>query len=190
MTMPEALAAVTVLAIGAGVTLPQLGSTLRARRLDGAARSLSMQMQRARMEAIAQARAVGILFERTPGGGRWRMHADGGLTGILSTEIAAGIDAPIGDPRSLSADSPGVALGLPPTGPIPRIPPSTGVLLPGDDPIAFGGSDIFSASPTGSTSGGTLYLTDGRSLRAVVAYGPTGRIRVWRYDAETGRWRQ
>ena len=149
-----------------------------------------MQLQRCRMEAIARGRRVGILFERTPAGGRWRMHADGGTLGILSAEIAAGIDPPIEDPVFLSADNPGIAIGLPDSGPVSRIPPSTGTLSAGDDPIAFGRSDIFSASPTGSTSGGTLYLTDGRGLRGVVVYGPTGRIRVWNYDVETGRWRQ
>ncbi len=190
MTLPELAAAITIAALGLGVSVPALGTALRSWKLDGAARGLALEMQRTRMEAVARGVYAGILFQRDASGGRWRLYQDGGGRGIRSAEIASGIDSPLGPTAELAASYPGIRLGIDAPPPIPRIPPSTGTLMPGGDPIAFSGSDIFSASPTGETSGGTLYLTDGRDMRAVVAFGPTGRIRIWKYDGEARRWAQ
>jgi hypothetical protein len=142
------------------------------------------------MEAVARGAYAGILFRRDASGGHWRLYLDGGDRGIRSAEISSGADTPLGPASEMAARYPGVRLGIEAPAPIPRIPPSAGILTSGDDPIAFSGSDIFSASPTGETSGGTLYLTDGQDMRAVVAFGPTGRIRIWRYDGEARRWAQ
>jgi hypothetical protein len=61
--------------------------------------------------------------------------------------------------------------------------------LPGDDPIRFGRSDLVSFSPRGTSSSGTLYVSDGRlAAAAIVLYGGTGRIRIWVYDRERGAW--
>ena len=55
--------------------------------------------------------------------------------------------------------------------------------------MRFGRSDLVSFSPDGSASSGTLYVTDGRDgLYAVVLFGPTARVRVWRFDRRNGRW--
>ena len=56
--------------------------------------------------------------------------------------------------------------------------------------MRFGRSDLISFGPLGTASGGTLYLTDSRHrLYAVVLYGRTARVRVWRYDTREGRWK-
>ena len=187
MTITEMLASLTLVALGAGAAIPSVTTMLHAAKLNGAARDLVVLMHRARMEAVSRGCHVGLLFETTPTGGRWRLYRDGGSPGIHTAEIASGIDEPIGSPFELSARYPGVRLGI--TGPAPRIPPSSGTLSSSDDPIAFGVSDIYSASPTGETTSGTVYLTDGRDMRAVTAYGATGRLRVRRYDASNGTWR-
>jgi hypothetical protein len=55
--------------------------------------------------------------------------------------------------------------------------------------VRFGRSDLISFSPGGSASSGTLYVTDGRrGFYAVVLFGPTARLRVWRYRPEERRW--
>jgi len=55
--------------------------------------------------------------------------------------------------------------------------------------VRFGRSDLVSFSPFGSSSSGTLYVTDGRrGLFAVVLFGPTARLRVWRFRPEERRW--
>ncbi len=188
MSAPEVLAALSLVALSLGATLPALSDSYRSWKLTAAARDVASEMHRVRMEAIAQGLHAGLLFERSPGGSRWRPYGDGGRPGIYASEIASGTDLPAGPAIEIASRHPGVRFGIAGSGTVPRIPPDAGVLAPGSDPIAFGNSDIYSASPTGGTSGGTLYLTDGANMRAVVAYGPTGRIRVWRYDAARGFW--
>ena len=191
MTAPELLAALTLVSLSCSVTLPALSASMRFWKLDAAARDVLMQMHRTRMEAVTRGIYVGILFKRETSGDTWRMYLDSGTQGIRSAEIAAGTDAPLGMTQPLTGRYTGLRFGIPLAAPpgVPRIPPAGGMLTAGDDPIAFGGSDIFSASPTGETSAGTVYITDGRDMRAVVAYGPTGRLRVWRYDGDDRRWR-
>ena len=188
MSLAEMLATITIAALGVGVTVPSVSTMLKTRKLSMAARDLALELQRARMEAVAKGSYVGVLFDRSGGRDRWRLHRDGGTRGIHSSEIRSGDDPPIGPPFDLAARYPGIRLGIAASG-SPKIPPSPGTLSPTDDPVAFSGSDIFSASPTGESSTGTLYLTDGADMRGVVVYGPTGRIRIWRYEGTTGRWR-
>jgi hypothetical protein len=55
--------------------------------------------------------------------------------------------------------------------------------------VRFGRSDLVSFSPLGSASSGTIYVTDGRNaLFAIVQFGPTSRLRVWRYRPLERRW--
>jgi hypothetical protein len=63
------------------------------------------------------------------------------------------------------------------------------MLVAGDDPVRFGRSDLVSFTPVGSASSGTLYVTDRRhALFAVVLFGPTARLRVWRFVPAERRW--
>ena len=188
MSVAEMLAALTIASLGIGVTVPSVSTMLKTRKLSMAARDLALELQRVRMEAVANGSYVGIQFDRSGGEDRWRLYRDGGVRGIHAAEIQSGDDPPMGGPVVLASRYPGVRLGIARSG-APRIPPSTGMLAPTDDPVAFSGSDIFSASPTGESSTGTLYLTDGTDMRGVMVYGPTGRIRIWRYDESAGQWR-
>ena len=188
MSLTEALAALTIAALGIGAAVPSASGMIRSWKLTCAARDLAMEVQRARMDAVAKGAHVGILFEPAAGPGRWRRYLDGGARGIQSSEIAAGIDRPMGGFFELASRYPGVRFGISRAG-APRIPPGSGMLSPADDPIAFGGTDIVSCSPTGESSSGTLYLTDGESMRAVTLFGATGRIRIWSYDGRSGQWR-
>lgn len=188
MTLTEALAALTIAALGVGTTVPAIPGMLRSWKLTCAARDLAMDLQHARMDAIARGASVGVLFEPSPAGDRWRRYLDGGDRGIHTAEIAAGVDTPMGGPFDLASKYPGVRFGIARAG-APRIPPAPGRLDPADDPVALGGTDIFSASPTGESSTGTLYLTDGEGMRAVTVFGATGRIRIWCYDGRNGQWR-
>lgn len=189
MTIPETFASLAVIGLSLATAVPATTERLRAWRLEGAARGMAMEIHRARMEALARGRHAGIRFHRAPEGDSWRLHVDGNPDrSLTAVAIAAGDDPPIGPRVELAASHPGVRLGIASAGPVPRIPPAAGLLTTEDDPIAFGSSDIFSASPTGEGSAGTLYLTDGRAMRAVVVNGTTGRVRVWRWDSPGG-WR-
>jgi len=189
MNAVEMLAALTIAALGTSAVVPAVSGMLRSARLNGLASDLSSEMAKARMEAVARGAYTGIRFEATPDGGRFTLYLDGGDRGIRSAEIAAGVDTPLTPPREVAARHHGVRIGIAPQGPVPRVPPASGLLQPTDDPIAFGGSDIYSCSPTGETSTGTLYMTDGVDMRAIVAFGPTGRMRLASWDASARRWR-
>lgn len=183
--------ALAILGIAAAITVPSLGNLLGRRALDAAAAVLAGEIARVRQEALARGRHVGVAFERTPHGDRYGVYLDGGRPGIHAAEIATGTDRLLRGPVDLGATYQGIRLGIPGPERIPRVPPSRGVLVPGEDPVQFGGSEIISFSPRGESSSGAVYLTDRRGgLRAVIVYGRTGRIRTWRYVPEAHVWRQ
>jgi hypothetical protein len=122
-----------------------------------------------------------------PRGSSWShsLYRDGNGNGILTAEILSGKDPLVRGPEGPETLHEGIHFGLPDS-PIPQVPPGTGPISNPADPIKFGASDIISFSPTGSISSGTLFLTDGRRVLAVVVYGPTGRIRTMRFDPGEG----
>ena len=188
MSLPELVAVMAIGAMGLGVSLPALQSSLRSARLDGAAREVRSAMIRARSEAISRGVSVGVQFSQGAAGSGWRLYVDGGHNGIQAAEIAAGTDTPLGGAVDLQALRPGLRFGVLSGTPVPRIPPASGWIPVSQNPVALGSSDIYAASPRGETSTGTIYLTDGYGMRALVAYGPTGRLRLWRLDTGRGAW--
>jgi len=183
--------ALAILGLAVAMAAPALSHLLGRRSVDAAAAVLAGEIARVRQEAIARHRYVGIAFERSPDGDRYAVYLDGGRTGIHMAEIASGIDSLARGPFDLNAAFNGVRLGIPGPTPIPKVPPSSGTLRPGDDPVQFGGTDIVSFSPSGESSSGAVYLIDRRGeLRAVVVYGRSGRIRVWSFVREMHLWRQ
>jgi hypothetical protein len=61
---------------------------------------------------------------------------------------------------------------------------------PGGDAVRFGVSGIATFDPDGSSSAGSIYLTDGRTQLAVTVTAATGRIRVRRWDPRLRVWEQ
>ena len=188
MTAAEVLVTLTLAGLATGIGAPVATRFMDNLRLDAAARSLATELHTARMRAITSGSHAGMVLKTGAEGGSWRHYRDGGVRGIRSLEIASGVDRPVGMETMVAADHPGVRFGLPHL-PIPRVPPSAGILQPSSDPVALGTTDIFSASPRGGTTSGTIYLTDGERVRALVIYGPTGRLKLWKYDPEQGKWR-
>lgn len=185
MNLVEGVVALALLAVMTAGGASVLAPTLRSFRLSTATREVALTMHRARGEAISRGCPVGISFSTAPDA--WRLHEDGGTAGIRSVETAAGIDPPLTPRIEMASLHPGIRFGLPRHRVVPRIPPAIGTIDP-DDPIAIGSADIFSASPSGATSSGSIYLTDGRDARAIVVHGPTGRLRIWSHDARTNQW--
>ncbi len=185
MSLPEAAVALGLIAVMVAGGASVLAPTLRSIKLSAAARDMALTLQRARGEALARGCSVGIPFETEPDA--WRVHEDGGAPGILRAETTSNVDPPLSTRVAMASLHPGIRFGLPRGRPVPRIPPAIGTIDP-DDPITFGSTDIFSASPSGATSSGSIYLTDGRDVRAIVVHGPTGRLRIWSHDARTNLW--
>lgn len=189
MTLIEALIVTALVGMALAVAVPALSSLREQGRTAAGARVLAMELHRMRWESVARRRAAGLWFARGPAGWEWHLVEDGNGNGLRTAEIASGVDTEISGPHRLHPRVEGVSLGFPPGGPFPEIPPGRGTIAGNDDPVRFGRSDLIAFSPLGRSSSGTLYVTDGgRGLYAIVLFGPSARVRVWRYDAQGGTW--
>ena len=159
-------------------------------RVSVAARELASEMARLRSEAISTGHRVAMRMSRTTHGYSYSFYADGDGDGVRAADIESGVDPLLSGPRDLRSRYEGVDFALLDVA-IPRVPPGKGVLLAGSDPVRFGRSDIITFTPRGTSSSGTLYVSDGsRTVAAVVLYGGTGRIRTLRFDRDLWIWRR
>jgi len=185
----ELLVVVALIGLACAAVLPSIAQLRSAGRGAAAAREMALTFQALRWKSVAQSRNHGLLFTVQDGGWVWFEVADGNGNGLRSAEIRRGVDPKLSGPHRIEERVSGVRLGFPPGGAVPRIPPNRGSIDDLSDPVRFGRSDLISFSPLGSASSGTLYLTDGRhELFGVVLFGPTVRLRVWRFDRRTRRW--
>jgi prepilin-type N-terminal cleavage/methylation domain-containing protein len=184
----EALLVVSVIGIAIAVSIPALARIRSASRTAAAARQVAVSFQALRWRSVAEAKVYGWQFRRDGDGWEWMMVQDGNGNGLRSAEIRDGTDRVISGPHRIERWVEQVRPGFPDLPELPAIPPRRGSIQNLDDPVKFGRSDLISFSPGGSASSGTLYLTDGETLFAVVLFGPTARTRVWRYDSVRHRW--
>ncbi len=182
---------VLVLAITASVTLIaapsafQLTSALAVRSAAGEVRAALFE---ARTQAIVRGRNVGLKFHKNGSRYEWALYVDGNGNGIRSTEIAKGLDRPLGIaiPWSRNDVFPGILTGTPV--PDPGNPKLTLDRL--DDPIRFNSSDICSFSAVGESTPGSVYLWDGHHRMAVVrVFGRTAKVRTLYYRRGEKEWK-
>lgn len=146
-------------------------------------------LRNARTTAISCGRSIGVVFERNPQGWRYQLYEDGDGDGIRTADIAIGTDPPAGTPGRVGERWEGVDFGFLPLARVRKVPPGSGWVASLGDPIQVGGADIVAFSPAGDGSSGTLYLSDGRTqMAAIVVYGPSARVRSYRYDADLEEW--
>jgi Tfp pilus assembly protein FimT len=187
-SLAEAVLALAVAALVLAASAPALRGSLSRSRVHAAAHEMASEMARLRGAAIAQRRNLAVRLLWNGGRYRYAVFADGDGDGVLARDVAAGIDPQIEPARDLPSRYAGIDFGLLDTA-IPEVPPDRGALAPGADPVRFGRSDTITFSPRGTTSSGTLYISDGRlAVAAVVLYGGTGRIRLWTFDRDLWRW--
>ncbi len=190
ITLPESLVALAILAAAAIVAVPAGADLLSSARAEAGASRMGSRFRALRFESVAARRNRGLLFERS--GASWVFYEieDGNGNGLRTAEVRSGVDRTLSGPHRLEDEVEKATPGIPPGGPYPEAPPGASLLDEGSDPVQFGRSKLISFSPDGSASSGTLYVTDRRNgLAAVVLYGPTARVRVWRWDAAGRRWR-
>lgn len=190
VTLVEMMVALFLASIMIVAGVPALSALRTSGRGAAGAREMVAAIQATRWEAVARRRHRGLWFTREGDGWNWRRVEDGNGNGLRTSELRAGVDRTLSGPHRLEDAVEGVALGFPTDeDSFPAIPPRPGRLRADDDPIRFGRSDVVSFSPLGRSSSGTLYLRDGAGgMYAVVLFGPTTRVRVWRLDRATGRW--
>jgi prepilin-type N-terminal cleavage/methylation domain-containing protein len=188
-TLAELMAVLAIVAMAVAVALPAAAMLRDGGRAAAGARMMATLLSAQRWKSVTGHRVRGFQFRKIGNGWTWREVADGNGNGLRSAEISRGVDPVLSQDDALERRVESVTLGIPPGGPFPEAPPGTETLTAADDPVRFGRTDLVSFSPVGSASSGTIYVTDGRSgLYAVVLFGPTARLRVWRFRPESRRW--
>ena len=184
-SLTELLLALALLGILLAVSVPLAADTVAKERLHAAGWETTALLRGLRQQAVTEGVGFGLRFVPVNGTWSYSIYRDGNGNGILTADIVSGRDPLVRGPVGGEDLHEGIRFGLPES-PVPQIPPGSGAIPNPSDPIKFGGSNIISFSPVGSISSGTLFLTDGRRVLAVVVFGPTGRIRTQRFDPGTG----
>jgi len=185
----EMLVVLVVVALVSAAAVPAVGRMRRAALTAAGARHLAVTLHALRWKSVAEGMAHGMYFAADGSGWSWFVVRDGNGNGLRTAEVLGGTDPTLSGPHRTEDVASGVRLGFPPGGPFPRIPPANGWIDDHDDPIRIGNTSLLSFGPLGTASSGTFYLTDGRErLYAIVLYGKTARVRVWRYEPGSGRW--
>lgn len=180
----EVLMAMTIMVIVGGAALPLAHASVDRTRAAGAARYVAGRMAMARFEAVRRSAHVALRFVQQPDGYWMQMFVDGNRNGVLTSDIAKGVDIPITAREQLAQHFSGVQFGI--------HPGVTGI-TPGPfntaDPIQIGSSTLLSFSPNGSSSSGTVFLHGLRGNQfAVRILGATGRTRVLEFNFGAGAW--
>jgi type II secretory pathway pseudopilin PulG len=152
----ELLLVVTLVGIVAAATVPPLTSALDEARTRAAARFVHARLSLARSQAAARGSVVAIRFTGTPEWVNVAAFVDGNRDGVRTEDIGNGIDVGIDQALTLQSAFRGVRL----------------------EPLKADGV-LFSFTPVGTSSSGTLYLTGSEGSRfAVRVLGATGRTRM------------
>lgn len=181
----ELLCIASLVIVLAGIAVPLGSQALDDAQATAAARYLAGRFYWARMEAVKRSSHTGYRFVQQGADYVFGAYVDGNRNGILSRDIASGIDRALGALDRLANHFPHASFSVLPG--VTPIEPGE-VLQPGSDPIRFGRSSLVSFSPDGSGTAGTVYVGGRRSQLAVRVLGVTGRIRVLRFDFSARRW--
>lgn len=181
LSLIEVLFALSLTLAAAGAAIPAFMEVNRAMKLRAAAGVIAGYLQQARLESVTRGKPVGVRFRDA--GTDWLVgtFADGNGTGIRNADIAAGLDPVLDRETAFSARCPSVRIAR--LGGVPDLNGASG-----GDAVRFGSSGIATFDSDGSSSSGSLYLTDGRTQLAVTVTPATGRIRLRRWDARLQAW--
>jgi prepilin-type N-terminal cleavage/methylation domain-containing protein len=185
-TLAEILVVVAILAVVVASAAPSLRAYSAEAKPLAAGQLFKGEFRKARSMAIATGVQTALRFEPGPEGMYFSIYRDGNHNGVLRTDIGAGRDPRVAGPFKLTGPELGVRAAI--IEDVPAIPPETGTLPPGSDPIRFGRAEMLSFSPLGTATPGTLYLAGNWRQTAVRVNGESGRVRLMVYAG--GRWRE
>lgn len=186
----ELVVVLALLSMAALIVVPPVLSMSARLRTEMAAHELVVALYQTRSLAQLQSAYVGIKFYPTAGRVTYACYRDGDGDGVRTVDITAGTDPQVTPLRTMLNLGGRTGFGFPP-GPPPRDPGDpTHRLDRLEDPIRFNDSDIASYGPLGTSTPGSLYVTDGRGeLFVVRVLGLTGKVRVMRWDAKSDAWK-
>jgi len=190
LSLVQLLVVIVLIGVMVSLVAPTAAEMVADARAAAGARELASILQAMRWKAVAANSNHGLFFALDERGWHWLVVRDGNGNGLRTAEVRSGTDHTVSGPYRLEDRVSGLYLGFPPVESIPRVPPRSGAIPDLTDPVKFGRSNLISFSPLGTASSGTLYVTDRRhALRAVVLFGPSVRVRVWRFDTREAKWK-
>ena len=184
-SLPELLTVIAIVGLVTAAAVPSWLSLRRRAAVKAAAAEIRMIFHETRSRAIARATNAGLRFTRNGSQWQFAVYDDGDDDGVRNDDITSLVDRCVTPPRSLFLHQL-VSIGL-----LRQEirDPDGDRLRPTDSPIQFGRSSICSFSSMGSSTSGTIYLTDDAgSLYAVRVYGVSAKIRLLRYDGSRKQW--
>ena len=180
----EVLMAITIMVIIGGAAIPTAHSSIDRSRAAGAARYVAGRMALARFEAVRRSVHVAIRFARQADTYWMQTYVDGNRNGVLTIDIARGLDLPITAGERLDYHFSGVEFGIQPN--VTGIDPGP---FDATDPVQIGSSTLLSFSPAGSSTSGTLFIRNHHGHQfAVRILGATGRTRIFEFNVGRGTW--
>ena len=169
----EMVVALGILLVLGSVALPNINGYRQEAALLGAAQNFKAEFMKARSIATKKNTETAIRFEKDAAGQiMYSTYIDGNSNGVVSADIAKGLDIRISGPFRLDAGQAGVDVGV-----LPDAPAPDGGLL-GSEPIRFGNSRMVSFSPLGTGTPGTFYLRTRSSMAGVRVTGGSARVRI------------
>lgn len=183
----ELLIVVAIVALLLLVSVPSFRSMQKRAAVRAAAQEIRAAFHSARSQAIATGRSTGLRFSEGDDTWYWNLYEDGDWDGVRNADIKSGVDRRIAGPRRIVSDERRIRISMPA---FALIDPDTKKPLgPEAKPVRFGSSKICSFSSRGSSSSGTIFMTDGHHLVAAVrVFGATARIRTMIYNPVHGTW--
>ena len=172
-SLVELLVALAVVVLTASVALPNILGYRQEAALLGTAMTFKAEFMKARSIAAMKNTETAIRFEKDDLGRTvFSTYIDGNRDGVLSSDIARGIDLRIAGPFLLDGAQTGVEVAV-----LPGATSPDGGLL-GPEPIRFGNSRMVSFSPLGTGTPGTFYLRNRTSMAGVRVTGGSARVRI------------
>ncbi|MBW3670392.1 MAG: prepilin-type N-terminal cleavage/methylation domain-containing protein [Acidobacteria bacterium] len=186
-TLIEVATVVAIIGSLVIVAVPSFSTMQKRAAVRVAAKEIRSAFHAARSQAITTGRATALKFHDDGQTWLWNLYEDGDWDGVRTADIKKGIDRRISGPNMILSDERRIRISMPDFA-LPD-PDTNKPLGPGGTPVRFGKSKICSFSPRGSSSSGTIFMTDGYELAAAVrVYGATARIRTMIYDPKHGTW--
>lgn len=185
-SLADLLVVMGLAALVSATTLPVVAGALQYERALLGAQFVAARAQSARLEALRRGATVALRIHQLPDDVEVQTFVDGNGNGVLTREVDRGIDLPVQPPDRLRAHLNDVTLRV-----NQRVPDigGEGWIESGSDPVRIGRSTLMSFSATGTATSGTLYVAAPRGPQfAVRVTGPTGRIRVLRFNAGAQAW--
>ena len=187
-TLIEIIVVIAIIGIIALCAMPAFAAYRRQASVIAAGNEMRSLLRAVRSRAIARGRNAGVKFVKSGNNWTYTLYDDGNGNGIYNADINKGIDRRYFGPALVMPQFQTAAIAL-----LPKTvrDPDGAKLLPTDPALQFGTSTICSFSPVGSSTSGTIYISDGiDNLYAVRVYGASGKVRMLRYNAGLQKWEE